>query len=1078
VIDAGRPLRHQRILASAGSGKTFRLSGRLVELLRRGAQPASILASTFTRAAAAEIRDRVLGRVALAVLNEKDRAQLAIGTGLGPPDRGETVRLLRTLVGSIDRLQVRTLDSLFAAAVSACAADLGLPPEPRIVDEHERTRLEQDAVARLLAAEDADELLATVAALNKGRERLSIAGAIRDAAVSVADVARDSAPGAWDWPTRPLASADDVRMLLAELDTVAPVSDKRLQSAIGQLRANTSDIEPFDVEAWTALLAKGPVASVARGENTFFKKELPGDLVAALEPIVGHARDLVYDEVVRRTAATHRLAERFLAAFAEVKREAGAATFSDLVHAVADAGAIDASELFFRLDAVVQHALFDEFQDTSALQWRALAPIVREIVAGDPGERTLFVVGDLKQSIYGWRGASPRLLAELPSLVFEGDRDAGSAIEDVRLDESHRSAQIVLDAVDDVFARIEVNPSIGEHGESAERWRSAWTKHLAAKKDLDGVVELHIAGAESDGEGGSQPAQRAKKQAVLGRAAALVAELHAERPGMSIGVLCRTNAAVATVLNMLRDAGVSASARGVGSLLDAAPVNAALDAILFADHPDDTVACFHVGATPLGAVLGVGPDLHRSREARRAASRRLRVQLGRLGAAELLRGWRDALAASMDDRESRRFEELIEAAGTLERTGIERPAELVAALRLASLDEAGGAPVAVMNMHQAKGLEFDAVVLCDLDKSFSVRTRLAAARGRIDGRFDRVVRWPSQIACDETFEPLVAATKAEHFSEFLSLLYVALTRGKHGLFVVCGPCATRSGPSRATSFAGLLRGAWCPDAVAEGVAFTRGDRSNLPSPARPAPAASDVCIDPIALAPPSGVRGARARRPSDGGEIERHEHDSERTDARSAGRARLRGLVLHAMLEQIEFVPPWPTVETLCSAGEVALARERLAFAALAERGGDRDARRAWCAALASWLHARLERFEPVFRAPADGVEVRVFREHRFAVPVDGPDANAIAVGILDRLVVVGPPGAPIRAEIVDFKTDAVPGPEAIAGLVDRYRGQLDAYAAAVARRHRLSLDRIATRLCLVGAADGVDPVVDVPRRR
>ena len=93
-------------------------------------------------------------------------------------------------------------------------------------------------------------------------------------------------------------------------------------------------------------------------------------------------------------------------------------TFSDLTFSLLDDaqdGSLD--ELWFRLDGRIDHLLLDEFQDTAATQWRVLRRLAEEITSTMPPERTLFCVGDMKQSIYGWRHAEPRLLGQLPELL-------------------------------------------------------------------------------------------------------------------------------------------------------------------------------------------------------------------------------------------------------------------------------------------------------------------------------------------------------------------------------------------------------------------------------------------------------------------------------------------------------------------------------------------------------------------------------------------------------------------------------------------------------------------------------------
>ena len=159
-VCAPKSLEHTFLLASAGSGKTWQLTSRYLQLIAGGALPASILASTFTRAAAGEIRDRILVRLARAASNEKDRAELA--DALDAPElTGERVlSLLADVARSLHQMQIRTLDSFFASVATAFALELGLPHGVRIVegDPDHLGELHQPRVRVVDSAQDMREV--------------------------------------------------------------------------------------------------------------------------------------------------------------------------------------------------------------------------------------------------------------------------------------------------------------------------------------------------------------------------------------------------------------------------------------------------------------------------------------------------------------------------------------------------------------------------------------------------------------------------------------------------------------------------------------------------------------------------------------------------------------------------------------------------------------------------------------------------------------------------------------------------------------------------------------------------------
>ncbi len=145
------PLRHTLILASAGSGKTYQLTNRYLGLLASGAPVGSMLATTFTRAAAGEIRDRVLMRLADAADDAGERTALAADIGADHLDRNEILRLLRELTTNMHRTQIRTLDSFFGAVVRSFAIELGVPVDAPIVDGAEARAVRYEAIRAMLA---------------------------------------------------------------------------------------------------------------------------------------------------------------------------------------------------------------------------------------------------------------------------------------------------------------------------------------------------------------------------------------------------------------------------------------------------------------------------------------------------------------------------------------------------------------------------------------------------------------------------------------------------------------------------------------------------------------------------------------------------------------------------------------------------------------------------------------------------------------------------------------------------------------------------------------------------------------
>src|SRR5690606_22163370 len=155
-------LPRELVLASAGTGKTFRISSRIIGLLAAGEAPDAIFASTFTRAAAGEILDRVLQRLARAALDSQAAAELSAHASLGDgPHRPFTpedwLGLLARVTRDLHRLNISTLDAFFVRTASTFADEIGLPPGWGIADRAVADGVLAEALDDLLARSDTDE---------------------------------------------------------------------------------------------------------------------------------------------------------------------------------------------------------------------------------------------------------------------------------------------------------------------------------------------------------------------------------------------------------------------------------------------------------------------------------------------------------------------------------------------------------------------------------------------------------------------------------------------------------------------------------------------------------------------------------------------------------------------------------------------------------------------------------------------------------------------------------------------------------------------------------------------------------
>ncbi len=1071
-------LRHKVILASAGSGKTHELSGRYLSLLAAGAAPSTILASTFTRLAAGEIRDRLLQRLAESVDDAKKRAELAASLGLRSVSREQALGTLTALARNLHLLNVSTLDAFFARVVFAFAIELGLPLGASIVDEPDNQALRLEAIRLMLdegKPDDMEAMIELLRLLTRGESERSVTRTIDRLVADLYEIWRETSPQAWECVPE-IAGELSRTELVDALDRLAMCAlpkDKHYADARQkELRAATS-------RDWPEFLKSGIAKKVLQNDFVYYRKSIPQGAIDAYRPLVAHAVAEIVGRLRDQTLATRDLLTKFHLHYETLKRQRRVITFSDLTHAMARAerNAAPLTEIFFRLDATLQHLLLDEFQDTSLAQWLALQPLAKEMTDNAPPERTFFCVGDVKQSIYVWRNANPDILERLPRML--------PSVEQAALDKSWRSSPVVIGVINDVFGKLPDNPALqvresrsepdddDSYAEAARLWRERFNTHEAAgpKQSLAGYVQMRF-GPAREGKGRGFPALQKKIR--LRAAALLVADLHRSNPRMRIALLTRTNDAVARLLYELGsdELGVPASGRGGGPLIDAPPVNVLLDALHLADHPEDTVAAFNIARSPLGEAIGFTDFAHAGK--RRRFARETREMLLRDGYQRTIAKWVKAIGPACDARELRRAAQMVELAGVQDRRSADspalRPGDFIALVEQKDVPDSQPAPVEVMTVHQAKGLEFDAVVLAELDMLLSGQDpAIVFDRDESTGEIARVCRWIGKEVRHfvPTLQPVIRQHRIRAIRESLSLLYVAMTRPRHALYMIVDPPSdTERDVPR--NLGGVVRGALADGAGSpDTVVFETGDVEwwrQVKVDHDEDEKATVVCatIDRFTLArdPSTALRGEAAASPSMFAEraIARKQATAlrEQLQLRSP-EARERGTVIHALFERIEWL------EDFAIGDDALIAVARVTC----PRRDDR------------WHARQVQAFRDMLRRPAlaaalsrgkvDPSMIRLHREHPFA----RIERGLVQAGALDRLVLqLDRDGRPMGATVIDFKTDALDDRQSAAmarAQAETHRPQLEMYRDTVAEMFALPAEMVEMQVLLVGAGAVVD---------
>ncbi|RST30850.1 double-strand break repair helicase AddA [Sphingomonas ginkgonis] len=1088
---AADPRVHATLSASAGTGKTQVLTARVLRMLLGGVRPETILCLTFTKAGAAEMANRIGERLAHWVrLKDADLRKdlFALGEATDPATLQNARRLFARVLEAPGGLRIQTIHSFAQTLLAAFPAEAGIAPGFRPVEGREEQLLVRQTLAALIA--DAERngdtgLIADVQALSS---RVGETAAERYLVRCAHSAEALEALGPRDGITARIFGAMGLPEDASEEWLAGLCADEQFDCGLVRemIEANrawgtsTGAGAADGAEAWLArspearaatldelallaLTRDGSERKVAAGLAKICQHypSLCSELGSAVGELLRAQRGLAF---ARDVAAGLRAGAAFAAAYEKAKRQAGVADFDDLIAWTRRLFATPGMGEWvrYKLDRQTDHILVDEAQDTNADQWAIVDALAEEYFAGagaGAGVRTLFMVGDFKQAIFGFQGTDPREFSRMRETVRErsrlleeaarGSDERAVEFRDLAITASFRSAPAVLELVDKVIEGMGPQPM------GLER---APEPHVAFHDERPGVVELWRPFELAGGEEGDEAEEGWIDEPQRHFATALAQQIRAWLDEAPVLAATQRPLAAGDILVLVRSRGEFASLLVARLFAEGVPV-AGIDrlhlsrplavqdliaAIGFAVQPRDDLNLANLLVSPL---LGMSQErlyevAHgRSgtlwdslREAANFAAER-EVLTGLLNMADYTTPARFLETILSGPMQGRR--KLLERLGPAARDPID---ELVAATHdferqeLPSLDRflawfASGdvevkrdpsAPVnavRVMTVHGSKGLEAPLVILADATADPSeLGDRTAPIAVPVDGRRVPVVR-PRKPERISPFDEVMSDQEVRDLEEHFRLLYVGLTRAEERL-VVAGVKRRRA----------LTEDCWHPrvrialEALgAEAVPDERwGERLVYrgqvpeqrvrPRPSRPELAAPELPAWLHAPAPPE-ARPPRPLAPSSLG-VDQEAAPPPSPELRDAAR---RGTLLHALFERLP---------------ELAPDRRRAAALHWLERSaGVMDAT------------VRSEMVEAACGVIEDGRFAELFAGEALAeAPIAAtlPDGRVIA-GTVDRLLVEEG-----RVRLIDYKTGRSV-PRSAGDIPEAHRRQMSAYAEALA---------------------------------
>lgn len=1062
------------LLASAGTGKTYRLSAHFVGLLLQGVAPERILATTFTRKAAGEILDRVLQRLVGVALNEKDAAELSKSVGF-PVECSHAMALLPGLARAIHRFQVRTLDAHAIHLARLFESELGLPPGWAIADEIADEDLRDEALSTALAEAQDTEFMTLLRGLDPTGERRTVFGQLTDTISNLLQVFREGTDEAWECVGIPDGlGSDGLDKTLAAMEKAElPQTAKKQPNALWAKA--WARVRNLAMEGkWEDFLLDGFVGKYSSGDK-FSRHEFTDEIAELLDGLIIEGCHHFLSDLNTRNVATRILLKRFEEYYSKLKMQSGELRFEDIPYMLDPMG--DSSpfggdggeglqELWMRMDARIDHLMLDEFQDTSSIQWRTLRPLAEEITAthgGDASEaRTFFCVGDPKQSIYRWRQGEPRILMglkkEFPSLEVE------------TLHLNYRSSSVIMETTNRIFENL-VGSGLfsgsdqGAALKSATLFQEEFPSHEAFHKDMGGVVQVwqaqEVAVANPvEGE------DETRIEETLEVAARRVAEIHREAPEATIAVLFRTNKNIPKFLHRLTGGyGLRASGHGGNPLVDAEAVSIIMSLLTLADHPTNTAAALHVAASTFGAGMGLTEEAFRGESGSvgrdagflatcASVARRVRREVLEQGYAAWLHGLREIVQVNFGEWDRVRFDQLVDRADTFAKQAELRPGQFARIVFQSRVPAPWTARIQAMTVHSSKGLEFDVVVLPELDAKIVGGRAISVGSERPDpaGWYESISHLPKKDLCEfsGTLQNLVEVENGANAQEALNLFYVAVTRAQRRLEFCLPPYkAPSKGKSDSLTFANLLRltceipkeqeadsGGLLKEWSTSGLAWWTAPKTESSSCAGPV-----LDLSPVVLA--RSKPGLLHRAPSKAQDASVKTMGADLVQSRATGSA--RGSLTHRLLEQVQWLAPGTIPEVTAVLAAIELDPETRAQALMDVEKILAD-----------------PAFSEVFAQPDESAEV--WCERRFHLLEEDGASQVLWNGSIDRLIVRYEGGKASSAHVVDFKTGGV---ESTPGeLLQEYGQQLRIYGRAVAKQFGLQADAIRLSLAMLDRSE------------
>jgi ATP-dependent helicase/nuclease subunit A len=811
------------VSASAGTGKTKILTDRVLRLLLDGNHPSKILCITFTKAASAEMSNRINNELASwAVLDQENLIQkLTTLTGKTPESNNITIarRLFSLILDSNDGIKIQTIHSFCQSILKRFPIEANIANNYKIIDEATSETFLQEAKMQILEKEDLKEIIEYI---SWQLYETSFDELIREIIAGKSEISNI------------LASYDfSVESIIEELAKRFNIDqdDSNLEDYIRDNRNELVlllDILPPAKENELYNLLETNIHDYGSLKNIFLTKEnTPRKLVSKAnsikfpqaeelvakwqELILTHQEKLNSLKIIKHTQCFLMLAKSFIDQYQLLKNNKSLLDYGDLISITNNLLTNNNSRdwVLYKLDGGIDHILVDEAQDTSKEQWQIIESLCAEFFASqglESNNRTLFVVGDEKQSIFSFQGADPKNFNEM-------HRYFNQFVENINLETCYRSTAPILKLVDEIFKSPELATAVTAN--KSEIIHRSFREKQAGSVTLWPLVQVET---KENNEHWLLPIERKIKHSPSLKLAQLIATniedwisnkkiLKSKNRPITEGdimiLVRRRNELTDNLVKELKKRNIKVA--GIDRMKIADNI-AIMDLMALADflllQSDDlSLAC--VLKSPLFNLseenlmeLAIGRDSTlwhslKSNPKHLEVYNSLKELIYRAKnnspfalfsyIIEVIDG-RKKLCARLGEEVNDPIDEFINLSLSFEKDNIPSLQNFVKWFRSSTIDikrdlESSLGQIRIMTIHASKGLQAPIVILADTVS--------------VPNSFDKLIYtdlviWPGKIANYNKYCLSLRAKKSkEEYNEYLRLLYVALTRAEDQL-IICG----------------------------------------------------------------------------------------------------------------------------------------------------------------------------------------------------------------------------------------------------------------------------------------------------